>query len=90
MMVTNRCESAPRSSSHADSAIATLQDMIRCSVDNPEIGMVFRRVGHMVSPPEALFAPDILAKVLMYRARRSLGQLLPWQNGAAPAPSYMK
>ena len=39
------------------------QDMIRCSVDSPEVGMVFRRVGHMVSPPEALFAPDILAKV---------------------------
>ena len=67
------------------------QDMMRCSVDNPEVGMVFRRVGHMVSPPEAMFAPDVLAKVLAFRLRRSLGQMLPWQqNSAAPAPSYMK
>ena len=64
--------------------------MVRCSVDSPEVGMVFRRVGHMVSPPEAMFAPDILAKVLMFRVRRSLGQFMPWQDSAAPAPSYVK
>ena len=65
------------------------QDMIRFSIDDPELGMTFRKVGHMVSPPEALFAPGVLGKVLYYRLRRLLRRLSPQQD-AAPAPSYVE
>ena len=63
--------------------------MVRCSLTDPEVGMVFRKVGHMVSPPEALFAPKVVGKVLLFRLRRFLGRVKPQQNPSS-APSYVK
>ncbi len=58
------------------------------SVNDADLALAFRKVGHMVAPPEAHFAPEILGKVILFRLRRFLGCLFQ-RRSLAPEPVYV-
>ena len=66
-----------------------LQDIVRASTKDADLALAVRRIGHMVVPPEGLFAPGILGKVMLFRLRRSFGRLFQQRN-SPPEPSYVE
>ena len=61
------------------------------SVNDADLALAFRTVGHMVAPPEALFAPGILGKVILFRLRRSFGRLFQRRSPTLePEPVYVE
>ena len=67
--------------------LSCAQDISVCAANDEGVSLVLREVGHMVKPPQALFAPGIIGKVALYRLRRLIGRLRPaglMQTPAAP------
>jgi len=52
-----------------------------------QVKMVYQRVGNMLDDVSALVAPNILARVALYRIRRSLGLIKAPVAGNGAAPS---
>ena len=47
-----------------------MQAVKTCSVEDEQVAFAFEKVSHMVSPPESLFVPHVLGKVLLYRLKQ--------------------
>ena len=56
---------------HAE-LIAATQSVAACAVADEGVSLAFSKVLHMVAPPESLFSPRVLVKVLLFRLRRLL------------------
>ena len=59
------------------------------SVNDADLALAFRQVSQMVVPPEALFAPGVLGKVMLFRIRQFFGRLFQRQS-PAPEPFYVE
>ena len=51
------------------------QNVGECSATDEHVAHAFMKVRHMVSPPESLFAPHVLAKVMLFRSKQLLASL---------------
>ncbi len=57
------------------------------STMDEQVKMVYQRVGNMLDDVSALVAPNILARVALYRIRRSLGLIKAPVAGNSTAAS---
>jgi hypothetical protein len=85
----NKCSSVALQQNLVADGHCPAQDMVIASANDADLALDFRKVSQMVAPPEALFAPGVLGKVILFRFRRFFGRLFQ-RRSTAPETSFVK